>query len=295
MDIEKMYDKILAKLTSEQLWDAVLNASIEILFIVIFSYIVVQFGKLFIKKVFLLRMKAPIQHSERRQKTIARLLQSVISYVVYFSAILAVLSAINIDIAGLLAGAGIAGLAIGFGAQSLVKDIITGFFIIFEDQFGVGDYIQINAAEGTVVEIGLRTTKIKGIAGEMHIIPNGSIGDVINFSINNSIASVDVSIAYNADITKADQLIEEYLDSLQEKYEDIVSKPTLLGIQNVVGGEITMRITAETLPMQHHKIARIIRKDLKEIFDDNGIEIPYPKMMIYDRDSLKQNNGTEAK
>lgn len=298
MNYQKMYERLLEKLTSEQLWDAIWSATVEILAIMILSYTVVLVGRIFIKKVFILRMKAPIQHSERRQKTISRLLQSVLSYVVYFSAILAILSAVNIDIAGLLAGAGIAGLAIGFGAQSLVKDVITGFFIIFEDQFGVGDYIQVNAAEGTVIEIGLRTTKIKGLNGEMHIIPNGAIGDVVNFSISNSIAVVDIGVAYNADIKLAEALIQNYLDGLQEKYEEIVDVPKFLGMLHVVGAEITMRITVETLPMQHHRIARIIRKDVKDIFDKNGIEIPYPKMMIYDRETTKANNeanGAEAK
>lgn len=298
MNYQKMYERLLEKLTSEKLWDAVLNATIEILVIMILSYTVVLVGRIFIAKVFILRMKAPIQHSERRQQTILRLLQSVLSYVVYFSAILAILSAVNIDIAGLLAGAGIAGLAIGFGAQSLVKDIITGFFIIFEDQFGVGDYIQLNGASGTVIEIGLRTTKIKGLNGEMHIIPNGAIGEVVNFSISNSIAIVDIGIAYNANIELAEKLVQQYLDGLQEQYEEIVDAPKLLGMLNVVGTEVTMRVTVETLPMQHHKISRIIRKDVKDIFDSNGIEIPYPQMMIYDREKTKSNisvNEAEAK
>src|SRR5690606_41710495 len=110
-----------------------------------------------------------------------------------------------IEIMGLLAGAGIAGLAIGFGAQSLVKDVITGFFIILEDQFGVGDYVRLstaNIAEGTVVEIGLRTTKILGTTGEHFIITNGKITDVINFSVNNSKAIIDMQVGLEADINR---------------------------------------------------------------------------------------------
>ena len=103
----------------------------------------------------------------------------------------------GIPIKGLLAGAGILGLAVGFGAQSLVKDIISGFFIIFEDQFSVGDYIKINPFEGEVLEIGLRTTKLKSKIGELHVIPNGSIIQVTNFSILNSVSIVDVTIPNN--------------------------------------------------------------------------------------------------
>lgn len=287
MYFENLYDKFLAKITNEELWDAIFVASIKIILIIIVSYIIVRIGKIFIKKVFLIRLKSPLNHSERRQKTIARLLQSVISYVVYFSAIMAILP----DAAGLLAGAGIAGLAIGFGAQSLVKDIITGFFIIFEDQFGVGDYILLNGAEGTVIEIGLRTTKIKGNTGEQFIIPNGSITDVVNYSVNNSKAIIDVQVGLDADIEKVERIIKEYLATLPAKNEELVDVPSFLGVQNVVGMEVTIRIIAETIPLQHYAIARIIRRDVKDILSKNGIPLAYPKMMLYDRESSNHAEG----
>ncbi|WP_146550590.1 mechanosensitive ion channel family protein [Rummeliibacillus suwonensis] len=283
-----MYNHFMKELTDEKNWNAIGIATVKIITIILLSIIIVRVAKIAIRKFFDIRMKSPIAlntTAERRYRTILRLLQSVISYVVYFSAIIAILSVMNIKVAGLLAGAGIVGLAVGFGAQSLVKDIITGFFIIFEDQFGVGDYIKITSTEGTVMEIGLRTTKIKGMSGEINIIPNGSITEVVNYSINNSIAIIDVSVAYNSDITKAEKLIEQYLKTLPAKHEEIVSEPTLLGVQNVVGAEVTLRISVETLPMQHFAISRMIRRDVKDIFDRNGIEIPYPKMMVYERNN----------
>ncbi|WP_397536686.1 mechanosensitive ion channel family protein [Rummeliibacillus pycnus] len=290
MTLENMYNKLMNYLTDEELWTDVGIATMKIIAIWLLSMVVVRVAKMAIKKFFHIRMTGPIAlqpASERRHLTILRLLQSVISYVVYFSAIIAILSVMGIRVTGLLAGAGIVGLAVGFGAQSLVKDIITGFFIIFEDQFGVGDYIKITSTEGTVLEIGLRTTKIKGASGEINIIPNGLITEVVNYSINNSIAIIDVSIAYSSDIAKAEKLIEQYLKSLPAMNEDIVSEPTLLGVQNVVGAEVTLRISVETLPMKHFAISRMIRRDVKEIFDRNGIEIPYPKMMVYERDNNK--------
>jgi len=283
----------MAALTSEEMWIGVGLATIKITAITILSMVVVRVAKIAIRKGFEIRMKAPAPlqpASERRYRTILRLVQSIVSYVVYFSAILAILSAVNIDVKGLLAGAGIVGLAVGFGAQSLVKDVITGFFIIFEDQFGVGDYIKITSVEGTVLEIGLRTTKIKGAAGEINIVPNGSITDVVNYSINNSIAIIDVSVAYSSDIAKAERLIEEYLKELPKKHEEITAPPTLLGVQNVVGAEVSLRISVETLPMQHFAISRMVRRDVKEIFDRNRIEIPYPKMMVYERDNNQTFN-----
>ncbi len=117
-----------------------------------------------------------------------RLLQNVFSYAIYFVAGVMILETLSVDVRGLLAGAGIVGLAVGFGAQNLVKDIITGFFIIFEDQFSVGDYVRVGTFEGTVEEIGLRTTKIKSWTGEINILPNGSIVEVTNFSLHNSVA-----------------------------------------------------------------------------------------------------------
>jgi len=286
--LETMYNKLINYLNNEELWTDIGVATMKIIAIWLLSMVVVRVAKMAIKKFFHIRMTGPIAlqpASERRHLTILRLLQSVISYTVYFSAIIAILSVMHIYITGLLAGAGILGLAVGFGAQSLVKDVITGFFIIFEDQFGVGDYIKITATEGTVLEIGLRTTKIKGASGEINIIPNGLITEVVNYSINNSIAVIDVSVAYNSDIAKAEKLIEQYLETLPVNHEEVVTKPTLLGVQNVVGAEVTLRISVETLPMQHFAVSRMIRRDIKDIFDHNGIEIPYPKMMVYERNN----------
>ncbi|MCY1432625.1 Small-conductance mechanosensitive channel [compost metagenome] len=229
-------------------------------------------------------MRSPLSHSERRQRTISRLLQSVISYVVYFSAIIGILSSLNIKVAGLLAGAGIVGLAIGFGAQSLVKDVITGFFIIFEDQFGVGDYIKINAAEGTVVEIGLRTTKINGATGEQFIIPNGAIGEVVNYSVNNSKIFIDLQMATDADFEKAEGVINKYLETLPKMHKELIAAPVFLGVQNVKGTEVTIRIAAETLPQQQYGVARTIRRDITKLFEENNIPMVYPKMMFYGKD-----------
>ena len=283
LNIETIINKIKKLLLNEELW---INSGIIILkvfFIILLAGIVVKIGKIVIQKLFEVRMKAPLRYSERRQNTLLKLLQNGLAYVVYFAAILAVLSALTIDVTGLLAGAGVLGLAIGFGAQNLVRDVITGFFIIFEDQFSVGDYVRIGAAEGTVEEIGLRTTKLSGLNGEIHIFPNGTIVEVVNFSLNNSIAIVDVSVAYETDIPKVEELIREFLMELPDKYEQLVKLPQLLGVQNLAASEVVMRITAETMPMQHFAIARIIRRDLKIFMDEHGIEIPYPKMVMYQK------------
>ncbi|AVK86861.1 mechanosensitive ion channel protein MscS [Lysinibacillus sp. B2A1] len=278
---KRLIENYWNKLTSEEFWEMIVDVTLEITLILIVSWIAVRLGKKFIKKVFLIRMRSPLNHSERRQRTISRLLQSIISYAVYFSAIVAILSSLEIKIAGLLAGAGIVGLAIGFGAQSLVKDVITGFFIIFEDQFGVGDYIKINGAEGTVVEIGLRTTKINGATGEQFIIPNGSIGEVVNYSVNNSKIFIDLQMTSDADFEKAESIIKKYLESLPDVHKELVTVPAFLGVQNVKGTEVTIRIVAETLPQQQYGVARTIRRDVTRLFEENNIPMSHPKMMLY--------------
>lgn len=271
--LQKALENVWNKLKSQELWDEVLLASIKILLILVVSWIVVVIGKRIIANIFKLRMKAPLQHSERRQKTILRLLQSVLSYIVYFSAIIGVLSSLNINVAGLLAGAGIAGLAIGFGAQSLVKDIISGFFIIFEDQFGVGDYIKLNAAEGSVMEIGLRTTKIQGETGEIHIIPNGSIGNVVNYSLNNTLATIDFVVPVAANLREVENAVNNYLKGLSNMYEELSNDPVILGVQSFTPDNVTLRIQIETVSMEDAKVSRLIRKDLLELLDKYGVKI----------------------
>ncbi|QBP42911.1 mechanosensitive ion channel family protein [Paenisporosarcina antarctica] len=292
MTIESMMEYVKDLLLDEGLWIKTGIVILKVIAIMFVSGIVVKVCKLLIRKGFEVRMKAPLRYSERRQNTLLKLLENVLAYVVYFAAILAVLSTLGIEVAGLLAGAGVLGLAIGFGAQNLVRDVLTGFFIIFEDQFSVGDYVRIGVSEGVVQEIGLRTTKLQGLNGEIHIFPNGTIIEVVNYSLNNSVAIVDVSVAYEVDIPKAEELINQFLSELPDKYEQLVKIPELLGVQNLAASEVVLRIMAETKPMQHFAISRIIRRDLKLFMDQNGIEIPYPKMVMYQKQTGSVDSGT---
>jgi moderate conductance mechanosensitive channel len=282
-EVKEAVDKAANKLIDNEFWFALGQGAIKIVAIMLITYIALKLGRTAIRNVFRVRSKAPLKFSERREATLLKLLENVLTYVVYFISLMTILSTLGIDIKGLIAGAGIVGLAIGFGAQNLVRDIITGFFIIFEDQFSVGDYVRIGSAEGTVEEIGLRTTKIKSWTGELHIFPNGNITEVTNFSIHNSIAVVDVSIAYEENIEEAENVIQELLLTLPQKYEDLVNPPELLGVQTLGASDVVIRIVAETLPMKHWYIARMIRKDVKLLLDEHGIEIPFPRMVMYSR------------
>lgn len=280
---DKDIENVTEKLIDQDTWIYLGTVTLKIVAIFIISGLIVRIAKLAIKNIFKVRSLSPLRTSERRDTTLAKLLQNIVTYVIYFIAFIMMLSTLNINIGPILAGAGVVGLAVGFGAQNLVKDIITGFFIIFEDQFSVGDYVRIGQFEGDVEEIGLRTTKIKGLTGERHIIPNGSIADVTNFSIHNSKAIVDVGIAYEEDIDRAEQVIRELLETLPEKYEEIISPPQLLGVQNFGPSEVVLRIVAETQPMKHFLVSRAIRKEVKHWLDLQGIEIPFPRLVMYSR------------
>lgn len=141
----------------------------------------------------------------------------------------------------------------------------------------------INQSNGTVQEIGLRTTKIKTYTGELHIIPNGNISEVINYSIFNSLIMVDVSVAYESDVDEVERLINEFLDTALEKYPELVARPDLLGVQALGASDVVMRISAETLPMNHFKVGRMLRRDIKRFLDEHNIEIPYQKMVVFEQ------------
>jgi moderate conductance mechanosensitive channel len=280
---QAFFNKMSQKLMDEDLWFAIGESVLKIIAILIITGLFIRVGKIAIRNFFKVRTRGPLRITERREATLMKLLENVLTYVVYFIAIMSILAAMAIDVKAMLAGAGIVGLAVGFGAQSLVKDIITGFFIIFEDQFSVGDYVRIGQFEGTVEEIGLRTTKIKSFTGEINILPNGSIVEVTNFSLYNSVAVLDIGIAYEGDIEYAEKVLQEYLETTTEKHPELVKTPELLGVQQFGASEVVMRIVAETLPMKHWYIGRQLRKDIKLLLDQHGIEIPFPRMVMYSR------------
>jgi small conductance mechanosensitive channel len=277
----KGIQKDITKFQNENTWLNLGEGALKIVAILVIANIIVRIGKVAIHNIFKIRNLSPLNTSDRREDTLSKLLDSVLTYVVYFIAIMMVLSILGIDVKALIAGAGVVGLAVGFGAQSLVKDVISGFFIIFEDQFSVGDHIRIGTFEGNVETIGLRTTKIKSGTGEVHILPNGSITQVTNFSLNNSLAIIDIAISYGEDIENAETVIGDALQSMPSQYEELTKTPELLGIQTMGPTEIVLRIVAETLPMKQAGVSRAIRKDIKLILDENGIKAPNPNLYMY--------------
>ncbi|MFB5284353.1 mechanosensitive ion channel family protein [Peribacillus sp. Hz7] len=268
----RMYNQFMDKISNEATWIALTDTIIKIILVLVLSKVIITVAKKTLRNIFLVRAKSPLRTNERRETTLLKLLENIITYVIYFISAIMILEYCGFAVKGLLAGAGIVGLAVGFGAQSLVKDVISGFFVIFEDQFSVGDYIKINTFEGEVLEIGLRTTKLKSKTGELHLIPNGSILQVTNYSILNSVSIVDMTIVNDDRLELAEKLIYEKLSQLERKADEIVKVLELEESEILESGEIVLRITTETKPTKQDEVSRLIRKELRPILDEFGIK-----------------------
>ncbi|HLQ72085.1 MAG TPA: mechanosensitive ion channel family protein, partial [Bacillota bacterium] len=186
------------------------------------------------------------------------------------------------------------GLAIGFGAQSLVKDVIAGFFIIFEDHFSVGDYIEIGYIEGDVEVIGLRSTKLRSYYGQVYVIPNGKIDIVTNYSMTNGFAMVEINVPYETDILTLEKTVENILATLPEKYDFFIGTPEINGVQALELSNYVLRIRAETTPVMQWAGARAIRKEVKEHLFEKGIEIPSPRIVVYSNDEDRNEDTVRS-
>lgn len=265
-------------------WLRAAEVAVRVLVVVAAAYLIVRLARKAIQKVLRRREMGLVKLDERRLGTVSVLLGNVVGYVVYFVMVLMVLAQLGFNLGPVLAGAGIIGLAVGFGAQNLVRDVISGLFIILEDQYAVGDDVAIGDFTGTVQEVGLRVTRIKRWTGEVHFIPNGSITQVTNFSKENSAAVVDVGIAYEEKIEEVTRVLEALLARLRTETDDIVGEARVLGVQGLADSGVVLRVTAECKPMTHLAVARKLREMIKAEFDRENIEIPYPRTVVYRRE-----------
>lgn len=217
------------------------------------------------------------QRTEQRAAAIGSLLTSVVSISVWVIALLTALPLLGVDIAPLLASAGVIGVALGFGAQTLVKDYLSGIFLIIEDQFGVGDVVDLGPAIGTVEEVALRYTRLRDLSGIVWYVRNGEILRVANKSQGWTLAVVDIPVAYNADLDKVRDIIENVAIDMDEDptYDDmLLGKPMFAGVESMSGDAVFLRVTAKAVPEQQVPLARAIRERLKLAFDRAGIVIP---------------------
>ncbi|OAB42053.1 mechanosensitive ion channel family protein [Paenibacillus glacialis] len=255
-------------LTDSDMWMVVLLAAVRIIIIFVLTRLVIKIVYKVIDKTLSHQENSKLRMNPRRFVTVGGLLKNTITVVCNFVMFLIVLSEFNFDLAPLLAGAGVLGLAIGFGAQSVVKDVITGFFIILEDQFAVGDVIQTGTFKGTVEMIGIRTTRIVSHTGEVYVLPNGAITTVTNYSLSNALAIVDIPIKNERNLEQSITLIQQALVDTYEKTPEMISSPNVLGVQSLSTSEYALRIVAECLPATRERVERQIQMDVRQAIED---------------------------
>ena len=224
------------------------------------------------------------------------LLKSVITGVLVAMFGTMILSQLGVNIAPIIASAGIIGIALGFGAQSLVKDFLSGVFMIFEDQYGVGDVVDVGEAVGTVEAVTLRVTRLRDIEGTVWYVPNGEILRVGNKSQNWSRAVIDVGVGYDEDLARVQRVLREVAHDLwedEEFREVIIEEPEVTGVEALTADAITLRVMVKTAPLEQWAIGRELRQRIKARFDHEDIEIPFPQRVVWHREG-RPHTGPEA-
>lgn len=262
----------------------ILERLIKVIVIFLVVKIAIKIVYILIDKFFEKQGRFKYKMEDKKANTLSVILKSVSKYTLYFIGGVAVLEVFGIPTSSVIAAAGIGGVAIGFGAQSLVKDVITGFFILFEDQFSIGDYIKTSEFDGIVEEMGLRVTKLRAFTGDLHIIPNGSIQSVTNRCRGAMRAWVDIGIAYEEDIDNAIGVLNNLCEEISRTNDNIIEGPTVLGVSNLGSSDVVLSVIAKTKAMEQWNVERELRKRIKEEFDKKGIEIPYPRRVIINGD-----------
>ena len=220
--------------------------------------------------------------AEQRITALTSVLRSVVAFVVFLIAGFLILGEVGLNLAPLLAGAGIIGIALGFGAQSLVKDFLSGLFILVEDQFGVGDIVDLDReTSGTVEAVSLRTTRLRSVDGTVWHVPNGEIRRVGNKSQHWSRALLDIDVAYETDIDLATSVIKRVADELWKERDEIIEEPEVWGVESLGPHSVVIRLVVKTRPSDQYSVSRELRRRLKAAFDVAGIQIPYPQQMAY--------------
>lgn len=232
-----------------------------------------------------------------RARTMGSLLKSIVTGVVFAITLMMVLAELGLNVAPLIASAGILGVAIGFGAQSLVKDFLSGVFMIFEDQYGVGDVVDLGEASGTIEAVGLRVTRLRDVNGTVWYVRNGEILRVGNMSQNWARTVLDIGVAYSEDLEKVRRVLKEVAHEL---WEDpafagrIIEEPEVPGVESLTADAVTVRVTMKTAPMEQWSVAREMRERIKARFDAEGIEIPFPQRVVWHRNAEPSGTAAEA-
>lgn len=223
------------------------------------------------------QMKAA--RNQQRVHALMAVLTSIITVIIRLIGLFTVLGVLGINLGPLIAGAGIAGIALGFGAQSMVKDFLSGMLMLFEDQFGVGDVIDVGEASGVVEAVSLRTTRLRSVNGTVWHVPNGEIRRVGNMSQNWSRTVLDINVSYESDVSRAIEVLEHLLKDFAAEPEwttKLIGPPEVLGIEDLSSTSVIIRLMVTTIPAQQWQVGRELRMRVKKSLDEAGIVIPHP-------------------
>ena len=234
--------------------------------------------------------------AKKRANTLGNILRHALLFVISFIAILMILGELGIQLGPLLATAGIGAIAIGFGAQSLVKDVISGFFIILENQYRIGDAIEVAGVSGLVESVSLRRTVLRDLEGRVHTVPNGEIKVVSNLSKEWSRSVLDIGISYGEDMDKVVDLLSQIGKELEteEPYKSAILEPLqILGLERFGESQLVIRMMVKTLPLKQWEVGRELRKRIKKRFDEKGIQIPFPHRVLLWGDTKKEFKSEE--
>lgn len=220
--------------------------------------------------------------SAQRQQTLSVFLKSVARVVIVGLVVVLILSEFGVEIGPIIAAAGVAGIAIGFGAQTLVQDFLGGTFMLTEGYLRVGDVVEVNGKAGLVEEISLRLLVLRDFGGNVHVIPNGEIRTFTNMTYQYSRALIEVGVAYREDNVRVEQILQEVGEQIAAEMSDVIEEgPEIFGIDAFADSSINWRVRFQTKPIQQWSVARAYRRALKQRFDDEGIEIPFPHRTLY--------------
>ncbi len=221
---------------------------------------------------------------EQRVEALTGVLRSIATFTVWLIAAFMILGELGVNLAPLLAGAGVIGVALGFGSQSLVRDFLSGIFILIEDQFGVGDIVNLDEeTEGVVELVSLRTTRLRSVDGTVWHVPNGEIRRVGNMSQHWSRSLLDLEVAYETDLEFAKTVIKRVADGLWKEDGAILEEPQMWGVEALGASGIVLRLVVKTTPSEQWRISRELRQRIKLAFDEEGIEIPFPQTSVWHR------------
>ena len=258
----------------------IIDKIFRVIIIIIIMNITIKLGNkiinLFVKRQ--IKSNTRFKMDSQKAKTVGTVLKSVLKYSTYFLGIALIIGELFSNLS--VAVAGIGTFTVGLASQNLIKDIINGFFILFEDHFGIGDHVTLGEFSGIVDSIGIRTTKIRDFNGDIHLIPNGSITTVTNHSRSNMSFIVDVDIAYEEDVDKAISTIKKVCLEFQKNNSDVTDTIDVIGITSITSSSVTIRVVGKSKPLSQWKMERDLRRLIKLELDKEEIKIPYTKTRI---------------